>query len=118
MSYWCEVHCDTPLNMTPTDPSRRCDVETGCIPGTKLKSVRRALDGARALAHERGYRYDRLYGWQCPNCQRGRTYAGAGDVSEQVFAAGIREAIAAGDKAKASWLKRIWRGFMEDRNVF
>jgi hypothetical protein len=73
--------------MTPTDPSRRCDVDTGCIPGMKLKSIRHALDGARALAHERGYRYDRLYGWQCPNCQRGRRYVVGGVPTREVVPA-------------------------------
>ena len=72
--YWIEIHCDTPGSMTPSDPERRCDRETGAIPGCTCRNIRHALDAARALAHERGYRYDRLYGWQCPACQRGRRY--------------------------------------------
>lgn len=72
--YWCEVHCDTPVNMTPTDPERRCHRETGSRPGCRCRNIRHALAAVGALARELGYRYDRLYGWQCPNCQRGRRY--------------------------------------------
>ena len=72
--YWTEIHCDTPVGMTPTDPQRRCDRETGCIPGCRSLSIRKALDAASALARERGYRWDKLYHWQCPNCQHGRRY--------------------------------------------
>ena len=74
MSYWCEIHCDTPGDMTPTDPQRRCDRETGCIPGCRSGNVRKALGNVSALARERVYRFDPLYGWQCLNCQRGRRY--------------------------------------------
>ncbi len=39
-------------------------------------------------------------------------------ISAQVFADGIREALAAGDKAKVARLERLWRGYLEDCNVF
>ena len=74
LMYWCEVHCDTPGHLAPTDPQRRCDRETGCIPGCRCRNIRKALDAAIELARERGYRFDKLYGWICPNCQRGRRY--------------------------------------------
>ena len=74
MGYWCEVLCETPGHLTPTDPERRCDRETGCIPGCRCRDIRKALRAASALARERGYRYDKTYGGQCPNCQRGRKY--------------------------------------------
>ena len=39
-------------------------------------------------------------------------------ISEQVFAAGIREALAADDTAKAERLRVLWRDYVEDDNVF
>ena len=39
-------------------------------------------------------------------------------ISEQVFAAGIREALEAGDTAKAERLRVLWRDYMEDDNAF
>lgn len=76
MAYWVEIHCDTPQRMGPlgADRAKHCDRETGAIPGVSTKNLRKSLDAAMALARERGYRYDRLYGWQCPNCQKGRRY--------------------------------------------
>ena len=39
-------------------------------------------------------------------------------ISAQVFAAGIREALEAGDNAKAARMERLWRGFVDDDNAF
>ncbi len=74
MSYWCEIHCDTPVHLTPQIVDRRCDHETGAIPALSLTNIRKALDGVASLARERGYRWDKSYGWQCPNCQKSRRY--------------------------------------------
>ena len=39
-------------------------------------------------------------------------------ISEQIFAAGIREALAAGDTAKAERLRALWRSYVADREPF
>ena len=39
-------------------------------------------------------------------------------IGEQVFAAGIREAQADGDTAKAERLRVLWRDYVENNNVF
>ncbi len=39
-------------------------------------------------------------------------------ISAKVFAAGIRDAKKAGDDAKAAWLERLWRDYVECGDVF
>ena len=39
-------------------------------------------------------------------------------LSEQVFAAGIREALTAGDTAMAERLRVLWRDYLSDREPF
>ncbi len=39
-------------------------------------------------------------------------------ISEQVFAEGIKAAMADGDPAKAERLRVLWRDYAEDGNVF
>ncbi len=39
-------------------------------------------------------------------------------ISEQVFAAGIRDALAAGDTTKAERLRVLWRDYVECGDVF
>ncbi len=39
-------------------------------------------------------------------------------ISAEVFAAGIREALAAGDMAKAERLRVLWLGYLGDDCVF
>ena len=74
MSYWVDIHCDTPVHLAPRNPDKRCDRETFIIPGAHHKNQRTALKASGAVAHERGYHYDKLYGWQCRNCLKGRSY--------------------------------------------
>ena len=73
MVYVVEVRCDTPPDCVPTDGGL-CDRQSGRSPSVDSMGIRKAIAEATANARGEGYRYDRLYGWQCPACQKRRTY--------------------------------------------
>jgi len=77
MSFWVELHCDSPIADHPGDECGRNACETGSnnSPGMKVKFVNRLPFAARALAKEaieRGWKRDSKKNWTCNACLKAR----------------------------------------------